>query len=210
MFTPIHNLADTFVDDITPAVYQYNQKQNKESYRALVSACKTCLSRYSKVISDIEEEYKHLNNQINIEQALDNILKRLSQITTVLDEFNEYQIGHSNKSFIPIALKLEKQIKLTEDQGSTKLTKHKKELESLKRIIAEGGVDVLIPQIHELNNKAKLLQSHIRNSGIHIPNEKVNATNMKNVASTNSVEEKPGTSKQVTFNEQEACSRGIY
>lgn len=177
------NLTNTFVDDITPAIYAYNREPGEESYKQLVSACKRCLSIYSKVINDIEEEYNHLNNAINPEQTIDSILKRLDQITTILNQFNEYQIGHSSTLFIPIALELERTIKLMEsnvDTHAEKLKQYKKTLESLKGIIASQEVNILIPEMQELNNRAKLLQDNIRNSWIQTPSKKVNTTPIVN------------------------------
>ncbi|WP_264720038.1 TomO hydrophobic C-terminal domain-containing protein [Wolbachia endosymbiont (group B) of Eucosma cana] len=156
-----------------------------------MSACKLCLSRYSKVINDIEKEYNHLNNEINNEKAIDSILKRLDQVTTVLNQFNEYQIQHASTLFVPIAVKLEGTIKSMEGYGNVyaeELKQHKLELELLKGIIVNQEVDILIPKIQELNDRAKLLQDNIRNSGIQTPSKKVNTTPVvKNVALPNQV-----------------------
>ncbi|WP_168464762.1 hypothetical protein [Wolbachia endosymbiont of Ctenocephalides felis wCfeT] len=208
----MRNLADTFVDDITPSIHEYNRNPNEWSYKGLVSACERCLSTYSKVINDIEKEYKHLNGQINIKQATDNILKRLSQITTVLNEFNRHKvdIGHARVSFIPIIMNLEKQIRSLKYRGDKlNLTQYEESLKSLKDMVANSEADKLIPKIQGLNNKAKLLQDNIRNVRIQIPNEGVNAALVTETALPNKVEavsllvkEKPEVSKSVTFNEQ--------
>ncbi|AGJ98516.1 hypothetical protein wNo_00560 [Wolbachia endosymbiont of Drosophila simulans wNo] len=188
------NLANTFVDDITPAIYAYNQELSRISYNQFVFACKRCLSIYSKVIDDIEEEYNHLNNAVNTGQTIDDILKRLDQITTVLNQFNECQIVHTSTSFIPIVLKLERTMKSDVDTNAEKLKQNKKELELLKGIIANQEAGILIPKIQELNNRAKLLQDNIRNSWIQvvITNENVETLTLEQKSSIQ------GNSKQLT------------